>query len=69
MGLDVHPGHWWAAASGQVGPAPLLAPAVLAQIGLCVLLACWAHPAVRSAGPRPVPEVSDDQRRPADSLA
>ena len=39
--------QWWTAASGQVGPAPILAPAVLGQIGLCVLLACWAHPVVR----------------------
>jgi hypothetical protein len=36
--------HWWAAASGKVGPAPVLAPGVLAQIGLCLLLACAAHP-------------------------
>ncbi len=41
-------GQWWAAASGQIGPAPLLAPGILAEIGLCVLLACWAHPALRA---------------------
>lgn len=39
--------RWWAAASGGVGPSPTLAPAVLAQIGLCLLLATWAHPALR----------------------
>ena len=38
---------WWAAASGGVGPAPSLAPAILAQIGLCLLLATWAHPVLR----------------------
>lgn len=38
---------WWAAASGGVGPSPTLAPAVLAQISLCLLLATLAHPALR----------------------
>jgi hypothetical protein len=32
-------GHWWAAANGGVGPAPVLAPAILTQIGACLLLA------------------------------
>lgn len=41
---------WWAAASGGVGPSPTLAPAVLVQISLCLLLATLAHPAVRRAG-------------------
>lgn len=31
--------HWWAAANGGVGPAPVLAPAILAQIGACLWLA------------------------------
>ena len=39
-------GHWWAAANGGVGPAPTLAPAVLAQIGLCLALATVGHPSV-----------------------
>lgn len=44
--------HWWAAANGGVGPAPTLAPAVLAQIGLCLALATIGHPALarRRAG-------------------
>jgi hypothetical protein len=41
-------GHLWAAASGAVGPAPLLAPAILAFIGLCLALATVGlRPAVR----------------------
>jgi len=39
-------GHWWAAANGGVGPAPTLAPLVLAQIGLCLALATVGHPAL-----------------------
>ena len=39
-------GHWWAAASGGVGPAPTLAPLVLAQIGICLALATVGHPAL-----------------------
>jgi hypothetical protein len=44
----------WAAATGGVGPAPILAPAVLVQIGLCLFLASIGHPALRRAhaGPR-----------------
>lgn len=45
--------RWWAAASGQVGPAPVLAPAVLAQIGACLLLAALWHPARRRSGADP----------------
>lgn len=37
--------QWWAAASGGVGPSPTLAPAVLVQISLCLLLATLDHPA------------------------
>lgn len=40
-------GHWWAATNGGVGPAPTLAPAVLAQIGLCLALATLGHPSLR----------------------
>jgi hypothetical protein len=39
--------RWWAAATGGVGPSPLLAPAVLTLIGLCLLFATVAHPALR----------------------
>ncbi|MGH9023210.1 MAG: hypothetical protein ACRDV9_08940 [Acidimicrobiia bacterium] len=37
----------WAAGTGGVGPAPTLAPAVLAQIALCLFVATLAHPALR----------------------
>jgi hypothetical protein len=39
---------WWAAAYGGVGPSPTLAPAILAQISLCLLLATLGHPALRA---------------------
>lgn len=38
--------QWWAAATGGVGPSPTLAPAILTQIGLTLLLATVAHPAL-----------------------
>jgi hypothetical protein len=38
--------RWWEAATGGVGPSPLLAPAVLTQIGVCLLCATVAHPAL-----------------------
>lgn len=31
--------QWWAASTGAVGPSPALAPAVLAQAAVCVILA------------------------------
>ena len=37
----------WHAATGSVGPSPLLAPGLLAQAGLCLALATVAHPAFR----------------------
>ncbi len=40
-------GRWWAATNGGVGPAPTLAPLVLAQIGLCLALATVGHPVLR----------------------
>lgn len=43
------PERWWAAASGAVGPSPALAPGALAMTALCLLLATWRHPALRSA--------------------
>lgn len=39
--------RWWKAATKTVGPSPVLAPVVLAQAGLCVLLATIRHPALR----------------------
>ena len=41
----------WAATTGAVGPAPILAPGVLAEISLALLLATVGHPAL---GRRPV---------------
>lgn len=34
----------WAAGTGQVGPAPVMAPAVLSQIAICLTLATFRHP-------------------------
>jgi hypothetical protein len=39
--------QWWAAITGGVGPAPTLAPGVLLQLGLGVLLATVRHPAAQ----------------------
>ncbi|MDI1464778.1 hypothetical protein QEZ54_27785 [Catellatospora sp. KI3] len=49
--------RWWYAVAKVVGPAPPLAPGVLAQASLLVLLAAWRHPA--SAAP-----CRDRPRRP-----
>ena len=40
--------RWWAAMSESVGPSPTLAPAVLAQAAVCLLLATLGHPALAS---------------------
>jgi len=40
--------RWWAAISESVGPSPTLAPAVLAQAAVCLLLATLGHPALTS---------------------
>jgi len=40
--------RWWLAISKSIGPSPPLAPAALAEASLCVLLATWRHPALRS---------------------
>lgn len=42
----------WAAGSGQVGPSPVMAPAVLTQIGFCLGLATFRHPKLVSARAR-----------------
>jgi hypothetical protein len=39
--------RWWKAITGGVGPSPLLAPAVLVQVALCLLFAAHRHPALR----------------------
>ncbi len=39
--------RWWKAVTGGVGPSPLLAPAVLVQVSLCLLFAAHRHPALR----------------------
>jgi hypothetical protein len=38
--------RWWLALSKTVGPSPPLAPAALAQAGLCVSLATLRHPSL-----------------------
>ena len=40
--------RWWAAISESVGPSPTLAPAVMAQAAVCLLLATLGHPALAS---------------------
>lgn len=40
----------WTAATGGVGPAPVLAPGVLAEISLALLLGTLHHPAMEDAG-------------------
>lgn len=45
----------WAAGSGQVGPSPVMAPAVLSQCAACLALATFRHPrlvSARTAGTR-----------------
>lgn len=37
----------WHALNGDVGPSPLLAPGLLAQVGLCLALSTVQHPALR----------------------
>ena len=40
--------RWWAAITESVGPSPTLAPAVMAQAAVCLLLATVGHPALTS---------------------
>lgn len=42
------PQRWWAAFSKSLGPAPTLAPAALALIGLLVLVATQRHPVMHA---------------------
>lgn len=43
----------WAAGTGQVGPSPVMAPAVLSQCAVCLALATLRHPRLISARVRP----------------
>jgi hypothetical protein len=53
------PEQWWLAITGGVGPAPTLAPGVLLQLGLALLLATVRHPAaVRAARDVPAAAVN-----------
>lgn len=38
--------QWWAAFTKSVGPAPTLAPGILAAVGACLILATIDHPAL-----------------------
>jgi hypothetical protein len=40
--------QWWAAITGGVGPAPVLAPGALAEISMGLLLATVRHPALEA---------------------
>jgi hypothetical protein len=54
--------QWWAAITGGVGPAPTLAPGVLLQLGLAVLLATVRHPAAARST-----NIVAERHRPAES--
>ncbi|MEV0456722.1 hypothetical protein [Catellatospora methionotrophica] len=45
--------RWWYAITKTVGAAPPLAPGVLAQVALLVLLATWRHPAAAESDRAP----------------
>ena len=51
--------QWWLAITGGVGPAPVLAPGVLGEISLGLLLATVAHPASARS---PVPAMTVARR-------
>lgn len=40
--------QWWAAITGGVGPAPVLAPGVLAEMSLALAIATLRHPSLRT---------------------
>jgi hypothetical protein len=46
--------HWWLGITGAVGPAPTLAPGVLAEISFALALATVRHPALAETRARPV---------------
>jgi hypothetical protein len=58
--------RWWLALTKSVGPSPPLAPAALAQAGLCVLLATLRHPALSQERAPDTASVGED--RPARPL-
>ena len=41
--------QWWEALTGGVGPAPVLAPGVLAEVSLALAIATIRHPALESS--------------------
>ena len=41
----------WAAGTGEVGPSPVMAPAVLSQCAICLALATLRHPRLSSTTP------------------
>ena len=45
--------RWRIAATGGVGPSPVLAPGILAQAALCLLAATFRHPALRVSPDEP----------------
>jgi hypothetical protein len=49
----------WAASTGQVGPSPVMAPAVLSQCAVCLALATFRHPSLVSARAR-ISAMTDD---------
>lgn len=40
---------FWAAGTGEVGPSPVMAPAVLSQCAICLALATFRHPRLTQA--------------------
>jgi hypothetical protein len=72
----------WAASSGQVGPSPVMAPAVLSQCAVCLALATFRHPRLASARARrpanadgtsamvgdPISSLNDEPRRVASAV-
>ena len=55
--------QWWLASTGGVGPAPILAPSVLLQLGLGLLLSTVRHPALAELGAAARAPVSADVAR------
>jgi hypothetical protein len=49
----------WAASTGQVGPSPVMAPAVLSQCAVCLALATFRHPRLVSTRAR-ISAMTDD---------
>ena len=58
----------WAAGSGQVGPSPVMAPAVLSQVAVCLALATFRHPKLVSARTRSSATAEDATVMVTDSI-